>query len=56
MDNLILYDFENRDDQWGTTYGVNLLYKFFPEGCGHLPEYRPTIETTSQSNTMDAIQ
>lgn len=31
MDNLILYDFENRDNQWGTTYGVNLLYKFFPD-------------------------
>ena len=27
---LCIYDFENRDDAWGTTYGVDLLYKWFP--------------------------
>ena len=28
---LTIYDFENRDDAWGTTYGINLLYQWFSE-------------------------
>ena len=27
---LTIYDFENRDNAWGTTYGVSLVYKWFP--------------------------
>ena len=31
MDYLTIYDFEHRDDAWGTAYGKNLLYQWFPD-------------------------